>query len=554
MKHTLNERKTDISPNLLIAIACLLFHLPFFASATYQDANSYSYELNEGNQLMQRLDYTGAYKIYSSIAVKYRAHMSLPEKMECIEAIYGCIESSLYRAKYSEAVYYLTIAEEIISSENLSKSKLHFYYSNFYIVYGDHTGKQSLFNKGFNHAYEALKSALEIKDWELAEKSFGNMINLWYVLDKTNKTNKIMNQAFNTFNNIMPECWQKKYMIFFLRSRQAEYVNDWSMASLFYDSILHTIPGDERYTNKRSHMMIYASRPLYKMNHLTDAISCLDSAIHITKRLGTTSMEYIALFHFKMLYSDIGDSINASKYAKKAMELKDSINCYAVADEIFNLENINQQKELRHQISLARYRNAISKRSLIFSGIIILIISFFLVILIYKSRKLHIRAALLQQLLSERNQKSITLNDNHTDATNCVPIKYEGSNLTDQDKEYIIVRIKKVFNSDLVFSPDFSLSTLAEAVGKSSKAVSQVINEKFNTNFSTLVNRTRIYEACKRIDDPAYSHWSMDGIAESVGYNLRSTFSVNFKKFTGMGVREYRKLSESSKKRILTEQ
>lgn len=126
--------------------------------------------------------------------------------------------------------------------------------------------------------------------------------------------------------------------------------------------------------------------------------------------------------------------------------------------------------------------------------------------------------------------------------------RYDGSNLKDEDKEHIAADIRKVLESPAVFSSDFSLSTLSEMVGRTPKAVSQVVNEVFSTNFSTLVNKIRIYEACRRIDSPEYSNWSVEGIAESVGYSQRNTFSSNFKKLTGMGIREYRRLSEQEKK------
>lgn len=50
-------------------------------------------------------------------------------------------------------------------------------------------------------------------------------------------------------------------------------------------------------------------------------------------------------------------------------------------------------------------------------------------------------------------------------------------------------------------------------------------------------------EAMRRFDDAErYGNYSIEGVAESVGFRSRSTFSTWFKRFTGLGAAEYRRL------------
>lgn len=101
--------------------------------------------------------------------------------------------------------------------------------------------------------------------------------------------------------------------------------------------------------------------------------------------------------------------------------------------------------------------------------------------------------------------------------------------------------------SDAIYSPDLSLAGFAEMAGRNSKAVSQVIHERYNCNFSTLINKARIMEFCRRMELPQYAGYSAEGIAESVGFASRNTFDYNFKRFTGVGLRAYRKAAQEAK-------
>lgn len=77
-------------------------------------------------------------------------------------------------------------------------------------------------------------------------------------------------------------------------------------------------------------------------------------------------------------------------------------------------------------------------------------------------------------------------------------------------------------------------------IGRHPKTLSQVIRCHCGCTFPTLVNRRRITEACRRFDSPEYANYSAEGIGQSVGYGSRTTFTTNFRKITGLTVREYR--------------
>ena len=95
--------------------------------------------------------------------------------------------------------------------------------------------------------------------------------------------------------------------------------------------------------------------------------------------------------------------------------------------------------------------------------------------------------------------------------------------------------------------PDFSLARLAVLVGSNNKYVSLVIHDTFHKSFKNYVNDYRIHLACLRMSDTAgYGSYTLNAIAESVGFKSYTTFVELFRKIVGITPSMYRdKLKES---------
>ena len=112
------------------------------------------------------------------------------------------------------------------------------------------------------------------------------------------------------------------------------------------------------------------------------------------------------------------------------------------------------------------------------------------------------------------------------------------------NSEELLRRIDAVMEDEDTFcSPEFSLAVLARLSESNTNYVSQVINTTYNKNFRTFLNERRIKVAMKRMmDSGRYGAYSMQGIAESVGYKSASNFIAAFKKVTGMTPSLYQKM------------
>lgn len=127
--------------------------------------------------------------------------------------------------------------------------------------------------------------------------------------------------------------------------------------------------------------------------------------------------------------------------------------------------------------------------------------------------------------------------------------KYAGSTLSAET-------LRKIFNkaigeldaTDGIYSPEFSLTRLAELVGTKPRYLSQAINEIDGRNFNAILNERRIHEACRRFDDIAgYGNMTVEAVGQSVGFRSRSAFTEAFKKVAGMTPSAYARIARSKR-------
>lgn len=117
------------------------------------------------------------------------------------------------------------------------------------------------------------------------------------------------------------------------------------------------------------------------------------------------------------------------------------------------------------------------------------------------------------------------------------------------EKMSVAAAVRDIMDSSSeIFSPDFSLDTLASLTSTKPKYLSSIINEVFGRSFSTLLAEARVREACRRLSDKStMGKLTIDAIAESVGYRSRTHFSSVFKRVTGLPPSRYAEIAAGDK-------
>jgi AraC-like DNA-binding protein len=111
----------------------------------------------------------------------------------------------------------------------------------------------------------------------------------------------------------------------------------------------------------------------------------------------------------------------------------------------------------------------------------------------------------------------------------------EEKKLEIQEKLSALMDEKKLYTDSLI-----SVGKLAKLVGEPAYVVSQVINEKMEASFYDWIAQYRVEEAKRLMTNPKTSQFTVEQIAEEVGYNSKSAFNKAFKKFAGQTPSEFR--------------
>ena len=96
---------------------------------------------------------------------------------------------------------------------------------------------------------------------------------------------------------------------------------------------------------------------------------------------------------------------------------------------------------------------------------------------------------------------------------------------------------------------DFSAKELATELNTNTRYISAVINSRFNTNFSCLINEYRIKEALHRMTDKRYINMTIEEIGTLVGFANRQSFYASFYRIMGETPNGYRKRHLTTKYR-----
>ena len=126
-------------------------------------------------------------------------------------------------------------------------------------------------------------------------------------------------------------------------------------------------------------------------------------------------------------------------------------------------------------------------------------------------------------------------------------IKYQGSNLSQEDKEDYLHRIENYFIEEHAYlNSSLTILDVSNSTGISTKNISQVLNEVLNKNFYDFTNSFRIKLAKEKLVSNDDESLTVLEVLYDSGFNSKSAFNAAFKKHTGMTPTEFRRLQLAS--------
>ncbi|MEL6362068.1 MAG: helix-turn-helix domain-containing protein [Pseudomonadota bacterium] len=125
--------------------------------------------------------------------------------------------------------------------------------------------------------------------------------------------------------------------------------------------------------------------------------------------------------------------------------------------------------------------------------------------------------------------------------TDADTVKYLHSALPASAADEIAALVEKTLGENrLYLNEKLTLQQLAEAIDAKPHLLSQVINQRMQTNFYRLINGHRVQHATTLLDDPNVT-WPIERIAVESGFSNRVTFNKAFKEHLGCTASQYRK-------------
>ena len=104
-----------------------------------------------------------------------------------------------------------------------------------------------------------------------------------------------------------------------------------------------------------------------------------------------------------------------------------------------------------------------------------------------------------------------------------------------------------LFENDKFYrESNLSLNDVAEKLGTTRHNISQVINEHFGMSFFNFINKHRIDEAIRILNNDMHRTYNIIDVAYDVGYNNKVTFNKAFKNFIRMTPTDYIKKKSKS--------
>lgn len=529
-----------------------------------------------------------AFLCYTIAAERYRPGMSEAQTSLCLEGYYGRWMCRLIN--YSDipaAMQDLAAAQEIIEHTSLPRHKLDLYYGQCYMSAHIATGfKPQPMSKAVDAFRRSAETALRQRDWRTFHSAFNNLVTAALLCDSARVLVPLV-RRLGTLQEPQPVL--RDVSLLWYRGASAMHARCFGPAIASYDSLVRMVPGDFEHARLRAGALLQKGIALMNLRRPAEAYAMADSLTALSHRFRLPDIRMTSYMLRSHIARSEGRLDQARRYRVSYLELKDSLSAERQAADFQEITSATRRRAMQRDIDAAEYRSRLRGNTLVFSGIIVVLLLAFVAYLFRSNRRIRRRSEMLYRQLQatvtspdwiERNEELGVRNEElqqpaaedvgthgscvRTEAETeteekrthepCVPtaLKYAGSGLGDEASSDLAERVKEfLLTSEAVYSPDFSLAVLGEALSTNRQYLSQCVNQQFGCNFATLVNRVRIRRAMLMLDDEAtYGNYSIEGIAESVGFRTRGSFNTWFRRFTDLSAAEYRRLGKSLRPRL----
>ncbi len=479
---------------------------------------------------------------YSLAAHRYKPNLSQEEKITCAMAYIGQWDVYfLYQFDYEKSYESLMRAKEIYDEMGIAQPRIDMELGGLYEILAEQTQMTTLNTQAISYYRQAFASAVHERDTSTVNFAFLNAITLAYRIDSMAAVIDLWPQ----YNQLQ---WlaQEPLVEFNWLIYQAETLANGGQYKQAIEHAYRAMQQLPERTKQNARLLFatyYIIADIYaRQGDYTNALKMMKEGLALSDEADVKDNSLIALRLVSDYCHRLGDEASATRYKQQLLELKDSIISYKQLRNLSNLENNYQLTRMNELMAEAEARQRQQNIIIAITTLIAAIIGAFLLVLFSRNRRL----SEANKHLYQKNVELINLGKLQQESVVAVKPTTRKSNLPDEVKDKLMADIKAFMEqSTEIFDADFGQAELADRVHSNTSYVSQVINDCTGGNFNAFINRYRIVEACKRLDDrEKYGNITVEAIAASVGFKSKTSFRQAFRSVTGMNPSEYLRIGK----------
>lgn len=466
---------------------------------------------------------------FSAVAARFSPEMSDKEKYQCAASMNDLGYLHFYYkndpiVSYSYLVRGMDVAEQLDAKDliaNLALNK-----ANVLCTLDEYDSALSCYRK-------SITAGLESKTYDAVLTSLSNAIALICTNSISPKVTKDIPEIADIHAVKIPDLPMSAYTRSLLAGAEAWEKGDHEAARRHFTASLGQIKTDLTPERFRQMSLGLLANLEYNTGNYEASLKYLHQSLDESEASDIRAALY---YQLNRCYKAYGDKEKAGYYLSRYVTLTDTLLRSGQAKALRDIEIQNNNAEFNRRMEHV----AGQRRDLV---VVICVILVALVCVIAFGIRLWISRRKLQCAYEElyRQARARTLpvvaDQDETEAA------ADG----DSEQEELAAALCRIMEtSPEVFHHDFSIDSLARLADAPPRKVSQTINSRFGTNFNTFLQKYRVEEACRRLDDrERYGRQTIEAISEGLGFKSRSNFIAVFKKFTGLTPSMYQKIGAS---------
>lgn len=524
---------------------CRVLFANLFEANNYYNDNNYEATVRILNAILAEIENNPKPKTFI-----YSDKMVGKTYSECI----NIIKLNVYRRffflkrndkKISEAYDYLSLMQEIV--DNLPEKDIYYLKNKISVIYSKANLKNTIGE--FEESIKILKDLEnEIQKIELDKND------VWY----TNFLQKKMNIKTSIGGNYIrlgdenPLNKSDEEVKIFFDNAENYYNQSYEISKLIDSNSTYYLSG---------HYHSISEVSFFKKKYKT-SISFTDRALKLYKKSNFPSGSYTLK---SFCYSKLGQADSAIYYATKVInenkglkkgyvqlyktlaenyfKLNDTDSAYKYSQKTIKaIESQNSDKETasiklknKELSDIYLLNESIDKRKNLFKNNLIIVSVCFIIItlliIFYSYRKRNALRLKVEEFKKELAQLKETKKT-----------KKLSSNIDNNTATRILNELENIESSEIFLNKDFSLNILAKVLNTNTSYLSRIFNDHMQMTFKQYLIDLRIKTLVKNLDEnPIMRKYSIEALAESIGYPNASSFTRIFKNYTGVSPSKYLK-------------